>query len=58
MYIMIHFNNNQVASSAAYTIDDYNNETAMKKRSNSLNNLGLALVMVVGLCGLYLTIAG
>jgi hypothetical protein len=56
---MIHFTtNNKVASSAVYSIEDYNHEIANKKRTTNSSNLLLAGIIIFGLCGLYLSLGG
>ena len=57
MYIMIHLNN-KVASSAVYSIEDYNHEIATKKRNAQSNNLLVGRIILFGLIGLYFTTIG
>lgn len=55
MYIMIHLNN-EVAT-AAYSIEDFNNEMASKKRNNQQNNLMLGSIVLFGILGLFMTMS-
>jgi len=54
MYIMIHLNN-EVAT-AAYSIEDYNNEMASKRKNNQQNNMMLGGIILFGIIGLFMTI--
>lgn len=58
MYIMIHFNNNEGASSAVYSIEDYNHDIANKKRATNSSNLLSAVIIIFSICGLYLSLGG
>ena len=58
MCIMIHLNNNKVASSAVYSIEDYNQEMANKTNSSNATNLLVGAIILFGMIGLYFSTIG
>lgn len=53
MYIMNHFNN-EVAT-AAYSIEDFNNDMASKRRNDYQNNFMLGSIILFGIVGLFMS---
>ena len=54
---MIHFNKT-VASSAVYSIEEYNFEIAKKRKNHLANNIVLGAIIVFGCVGLYFSLIG